>query len=485
MPGRTTKIDKPKGDITVACHRCGTTRETGMSKDGKRPLLGRGWRSVGDGPHAGLWCEECWKDAFVPRSITIPVSGPVGIVRPGNRREVIIDPADWKGLRLVLRECWRQSTSVANWAVTELARADSPRTAEMDKLPPAPSVYLYPGAKLVAPGMDSQAIIAILNNVTLNYKAKRYDVMWLRKAAFPSYRYPYPYLVDRDGWNPVKDPKSGRPAVSVRLGGQRWILRLAGGFRNRRKIDGWKRIFNGEAIAREIAIESDPVTKSDHRSGITAKEPGGGQTQFRRVMVRISAWLPRQKLVAEPGNVMLCKTSATAFLAYQVGSDGEPRYVYGDHVRRWRNQSAERNRRFAHDMKHEKRWTANQRRAMRRRQDQHRIKFQNRMDTFLNEATKVVAEYAYRQKVAKVIFDMSDQGFGGSDFPWFMLKELMARKLHERRIDVEIIGYKDTQKEAIDNSEAEQATCLPRVRKRNSSRRGQTGTKLSVGSDGA
>lgn len=477
MPAKR-KPDEPAPEVTIECHRCGDRRQAKLGRDSKTPLVGRGWKSIDDGPHAGLWCEACWKKTFVPRSITIPISGPVGIVQSGRRRDPVIEAAEWKDLRLALRQCWQWSTAVANWATLELVKADTPRTPEMTKLGPAPKPYLYPGAKLVAPGMDSQAIIAVLNTVQRNYFARRLDVLWKRDASLPCYRYPYPYIVDRDGWEPVKAPATGRPAIRVTLAGKKWILQLAGGFRNRRKIDGWKRIFAGECIRRELAIEGKTVTRSAHRSGLPDKAPGGGQSAMTRVVVRISAWFPRQEVNQEPGNVLEVRTGSNAFLSYRVSGDEQYRHIHADHVRRWRNQYMQRSRRFAHDMKFEKRWPSRVRRQMGRRQEQDRTKFANRMDTWLNEVTKIVATYAYRRRCAKVVLDMTDQSFAQDGFPWFKLKQLMEQKLDERRIAAEIVGYKDDEKD-----EGETPADVPGVRRRGAGSRRKASAGLSARAD--
>lgn len=478
MAKRATSESIP---ATIRCHKCGKAREVKMSADGKRPLCPKSWKDIIDGPYAGVWCDGCWDAEFVPRSITIPVVGPVTVGR-GKAKPVA---AEWKDLRAALKKCWGWSTDVANWATMELMKWDPPRTAAAEKLGPAPTrtnPYLYPGVELIAPGMDSQAKIAVLNTVLHNYKAKRYEVIWLRKAKFPTYglNKPYPYVVDKDGWKPTKSPKDGRPCILVSLAGEKWTLLLAGGFRNRRKIDGWKRVFSGEAIRREIAIEARTVTASAHRSGTASKAPGGGQAKSQRVMVRISAWFPRKEANQVSDKVMECRTGGAAFLSYRIGSDGAYRHIYADHVRRWRNQDAERNRRFAHDMKREKRWTSRARRAMEGRREKDRAKFRNRMDTWLNEATKIVAEHAYRRKACRVVFDMTDRSFAPGGFPWSKLKKLMECKLGERRIAIEVVGYKDEAGEG----ENEEATRVPRMQAAGRRGGGNASAGLSARADG-
>jgi hypothetical protein len=432
------KQAKPTGTTTLRCRECSVEAEAKVGRKGA--LCPRGWHNVPEkeaSAHAGFWCADCWKETFVPRSITIPIAGPDQ------------SSGSWEDLRKSLRQCWDWSTAVANWLTTELARLDTPRSVEATKLGAAPKFYEYPHVKDVAPGMDSQAIIAVTNTVKRNYNEKRFDVLWSRTAAFPCYDWPYPYAIDADGWKPIQDPTDKRPAVRVRLAGQVWILRLAGGLRNRRKIDGWKKVFSGQAIKRECAILAKTVTKSDHRNGTTSKANSGGRRRVERVMIKISAWFPRKEANYAPADeprTMVLKTSGDSFLSYRIGDTGEWRSIHADHIRRMRNQHFARSTRFAQDKKYERRWPKRVLRQMLERQEDQCRKFNDRMNSWLHEVTKIVAEYACRRKITHVVIDLRNRSFGGDRFPWFKLRSLIEYKLHERRIayeyvdDIESVG---------------------------------------------
>lgn len=454
MAKKNQKTSEKSGlTVVIKCGKCGIEAEAKVGKKG--PLNPRGWSNISDKeslPYQGFWCEACWDDTFVPRSITIPIVGP----SPSS--------GTWEELRKTLAQCWNWSTAVANWATTELARHDTPRTAAATKIAPMPKLYLYPGIQDVAPGMDSQAKIAMLNTVQRNYAQKRFQVLWSRDASFPCYDWPYPYAMDADGWKPVLDPGDNRPSIAIRLAGKHWILRLAGGFRTRRKIDGWKKVFGGQAIKRECAILAKIVTASDHRNGTSTKANSGGRRRIERVMVKISAWFPRKDAnrtpIDEP-RAMMVKTAGDSFLSYRIGDTGLWRSIHADHIRRMRNQHFAVMARFARDKKHEKRWPKRILRQMLERQEDQCRKFNDRMDSWLHEATKIVAEYAYRRKVTHVVIDLRDQSFGGERFPWFKLKSLLEYKLHERRIVHEYVA----DSEPIAKVDAEEAPAVQGVRK--------------------
>lgn len=406
----------------IKCGNCDATQDAKPSKKGEAKLP-PGWKS-----HGGkIYCKTCKNKMFMLRSITIPVSGPVG--------------ADWNDLREALKKCWEASTALANWTVTELARHDTPRTPDQVKISKAPNEYLYPAARKVVPDMTPTSLNSLIRTVQQTYNKKRFDVIWLRKASLPYYRYPFPYPVHNQAWKCVRGT-GGEPCVELPLAGKKFVLRLAGGFRQRRKIEAFWKIYGGLAIPGELAILGQEVTKSAHRNGTTNREPGGGCKVHSRVMVKLVAYFPKEESKKDVDKVMYCKTTGGAFFEYKVGSDGEPRYLYADHVKRWERQHSERNRRLAHDMKYEKRWPTEVRKKVNESQDKRSSKFHDRINTFVHEATKMIAEYAKRQRVCKVIYDDANKSFSKT-FPWFQVKEKLKYKLDERGIDVVILSKEE------------------------------------------
>ncbi len=93
---------------------------------------------------------------------------------------------DWKALRPVLAAAFSAATRVANWSVRELAKADVTRTAEMKKMPPMPRVYLYPGARALAPELDPSSVVELLHAVQGRYRGQRCDLGWLCRSSPPS-----------------------------------------------------------------------------------------------------------------------------------------------------------------------------------------------------------------------------------------------------------------------------------------------------------
>lgn len=375
--------------VAIQCDACEQAREAKPTKAGAARLP-RGWKRLGE----RVYCDRCWRASFVLRAITLPIAAPLD--------------GDWKELRAALRECWSNATQLANWAVTELAKADVVRTPDLDKLPPMPQVYLYPGAREVLPDMDTGSVVSLLQSVEQRYRKSRFDVIWRRAASLPTYRYPTPYPVHNQRWS-VREEEGRGLILSARLAGQRWDLVLKTGGRGRQRA-AVRRLIAGEAAAGELAIY----------------ERGSN------VMAKMVMWLPREGRQRERSGTLYVRTVEDAVWEYRV-DDGEPRFLYADHVRQWLAAYRRRSERAAHDLKHEKRWPGRERERMRRDLEPMRRKHHARMDSWTHEATAMLVAYAVRQRVAALVYD--DQITSYADLPWAELRTKLSYKLNGAGIE--------------------------------------------------
>jgi len=399
--------------MTMLCSHCQAEKTT------KTDRLPPGWKRFRD----MTWCEACWGKSYILRAVTIPVVGPLD--------------GEWADLRTALKACWASATTVANWAVTEMARNDTPRVTGAERLAKAPKLYLYPGARQAAPECNPQSVTAVLHAVEKRYRAKRLATLWQRSESFPLYRYPVPYPVHNQGWSAVHGPHE-EPCISVRLGDRRWSLRLRGGAEFRRQLKVWRQIKDGEALQGELALIGQLVTDSDHRNGIVQRDAGGGPRKTTRIMAKMVAWVPRHGPQAMEG-ILHVKTSHPAFIVYHVGTNGEPKHVHAEHVKRWEAQHRRRLQNMADDLKHEKRWPAETRRNMLAAQDRWCKKYRDRMSTFCHEVSAVITGFATRQHVATVSLDTTDRSFC-ERFPWHELIEKCRYKLDAVGIALEVIN---------------------------------------------
>lgn len=367
---------------------------TGKTVEARTDRLPRGWKRLGDATYS----PEGWRERYVLRAVTLPVVSPVD--------------ATWEEFRNALRTAWADTTAVANWAVRELLKADVVRTPDLEKLPPMPSLYLYPGAREIAPDLSTQSVVSTLQAVEQKYRAARYDMIWRRATSPPSYRYPTPYPVHNQAWKALVGP-DGEALVSFPMGGRRWTLRLRGGPQFRRQLGQHRQIASAEALRGELAIYQ--------RDGL--------------VMAKLVAWLPRtERKGRSEGCTMVVRTSEGALLLYQVEGDRERKSVQ-DQVRRWTAEHRRRLQGLSDDRKREKRVPAERLRAMQEQSDAWVRKHRRRIDTVLHQVTAEVAGVAERRGVTRAELDIEDRGYVES-FPWHRLVERLKWKLDEAGVVV-------------------------------------------------
>lgn len=387
--------------IDILCARCARAQQTKPTAKGE-PRLPRGWKREFGGD---VWCAACWRTAYKLRAVTIPVSGPVD--------------GTWDELRAALSAAWGHSTTVANWAVRQLLQHDIVRTPAMDAMPDYPMVvggkrlYLYPGARAVAPDMDTGSVVALLQAVERRYRARRYHVIWRQREAPPTYRYPTPYPVHNQRWSVAWEAATERgdvlPVVTVRLGGSPWKLRLRGGARFGRQLGAARLIADGTAVQGELSIYQ--------------RGPD--------VRCKMVAWLPRK--AARVGTETLrVASNRESLLAYWVDGSDEVRRYHADHMVRQVRAHERRLQRLREDGAPEV-----DREATRARMGVLARKMRARLDAVTHEASAVIAGYAARRGCALVVWDDTDRSYAPS-FPWHALVERVGYKLDERGIRLEV-----------------------------------------------
>jgi hypothetical protein len=208
--------------------------------------------------------------------------------------------------------------------------------------------------------------------------------------------------------------------------GERFTLRLRGGWQMKRQLGAFGQIVRGEAIPGELALYRVRANGSDHRNGMQDRSPGGGQRQYWRIMAKLVAWLPRQPAKERKGR-MIVRTQDDCFC--RVACPGREDWVLNaDHVRRWVAQHRRYLQRMAEDLKFEKRWPAKVRQQMVESQERRCLKQRHRIETWCRQATATIANFADRQGVEQVEYDDSVCGYLPS-FAWGTFWALLGFKL--------------------------------------------------------
>ncbi len=394
---------------SLRCSDCSKEKYTKPTVKGS-PRLPSGWKRRDD----EVYCNHCWRKRYIIRAVTIPVAGPVG--------------REWSDLRTALAECWQQSTELANWAVTELAKADVVRTAADKRLPPMPHVYLYPAARGRVPKMDSMSVVAVLHAVEQRYRKSRLDVVWRSEAALPRYRYPVPYPIHQKGWRPRRG-QNGEALIDLRLASEPFTLRLRGGHEYRRQLGAFAEIVSGDAVQCELALYRQRASGGDHRPGVEDRDTTRSQRVHYRVMCKLVAWLPRQESNRTRTGTLLLRTAPDSFWIAEVNSR-DPWVIYADHVRRWVAQHRRALDRLAQDSKQSNHLPEQMRRQIADRREMIVERHRRRTETWCHQAAAMVASYANRLGLTDVRYDDTIRSYV-SEFPWYRLRAMLQTKLDE------------------------------------------------------
>lgn len=348
------------------------------------------------------------------RAVTFPIVDCVG--------------AEWKDLMASLHTMWRASTALANWAVCELAKNDIRRKEADKKLGKMPPLYLYGHAKKKFHGWKSwqSAYVCastLLRKVERKYRQSRFAIVWRGDEVLPTFRYPYPYPVHNQAWEPLW--YDGRPAIRFNLDGKGWTLRLKDGAEFRRQIGMFRQMLGSDPVKRgELSI---------HRKG-------------KHVLAKLIAHFPKPE--AKSGHTILVRTDPNAFWVCE--RDGNREWILNaDDVRR----SVEAHRcflqRISEDGKAERRSGGTLGRNTEKARQLRCDKQNNRLDSKTHEFTAMLVKFAQRQGAGIVIYDDGCRDYL-ANFVWHSIKTKLAYKLEAAGIQFVHQGGDDSaaQKEA-------------------------------------
>ncbi len=371
----------------IRCQNCGAEAGSKLDRLG-RLKFPRGWKRDGE----GFTCRTCWEQRFTLRAVRFTVVTTVDAQQ---------NDAFWTALRA----SWRMSTSLANWCIVEAAKSDFVRLPAMEKPPPYKAPYLYPLARKLLPELSTAAVVAILNTVQAQYRKARFDVLWLGRAALPTFRYPYPYPLGKAAWSARWLNETDRvPVISVTLCGTRFEVRLKGGPGFHPQRQDFSDLIEGKAQPCEMAL----YQRGDH------------------LMAKLVMWCPKVIRAANEGPTLSVATDAKSLLvAAHSERQTELWRFNADHVRRWVAEYGRVLGRLQEDSK-ASRWTkqicdpaAYRERIVRKHQD--------RMQTVVHQATAAALAQALRIKARGILYDGREQSYIPT-FPWARLALLLEQK---------------------------------------------------------
>jgi hypothetical protein len=383
---------------TISCVACHVSRAVPATRDGGARTP-RGWKTL----RQQSYCPACKHSAYSLRALILPVSGP--------------DGASWAELRGKLRELWAATTHCSNWIMTELYARDVRRQPHDQRLPAMPRIYLYPEARQLFPNLSAQAVAALAQEVQRRYRARRYDLLWTRASSLPTYRYPVACAIPAQAWSLHEDEESW--TVSLRLGDERWRLRLRGGPHMRYHSQRLHQILEGEAEKGSVTIYETAARGTSHRNGSTP--------HATRVMLKIAAWLP--KAPAASGTATLrVRTHPSALLF------ADPDwYIDPGPLRGVLAADARRRKSIIANLGLERGQPRRRRQGIEKALSELSRRSRQRLAEACRTYAAHLAAYAKRRNAGDVHYDDSIRS-ALPHFPWEQLRRRVAEKLDEHHI---------------------------------------------------
>lgn len=407
--------------VAIVCSACEKSVSVKPTKKGA-PRPPRGWKHHRD----SYYCKPCWAKLYRIAAVTFPVAEPL---EGGTRDEM------WSAMR----QCWAESTALANWSLNELAKADRPRMPADEKLLKPEPIYLYGIASERYPGWAKwagcyAAAQSLMHAVEQKYAKRRLEVIWRSSAALPTARYPQPYPVHNDSWKPIWHETTGEsgqvmkvPAVRVSFGGRRWLLRLRGGHEMKRQLGSFSKLVSGEAVKGELALYRVGSSQGAHRSGGKEKSAGGGSASRTRLMCKLVAWLPRETRERPRIGPLEVRTARNCLWVAMHGERDRPWLLHANYLRGLIRGYNKRLQALSDDTKAERR---RPRRAKRQYQD-HMDKIKHRqhcrMKSAIERVGAMLVNYADRCGASAITYNDEERRYC-EEFPWAQLRDTVARQ---------------------------------------------------------
>lgn len=420
-----TKTRKPPTHTCDGCKSGGA----GKKARGGGLAIPPGWKN-----HQGkLLCKKCLQQRFVLRAMELPV---VGVVEGGT----------WEEFVTALRDAFRMSTDLYNWAMRQLLVRDFQRTPGMSKIPawePVDLYKLYNQEGCPVGNVATSTRVCVFDQARKDYVGRRrVPALWLGTENLPLKRYPAPFPVHVGGWKAEWRQIDGKrtPCVSLRLhsgeDGPRWVLRLACGRPHRRQLLDFVRILRNDAIVGQLELYERGCgqTQRNCPTSATKRAPGGASRKHRRLMLKFVGRFPRSERTDCSG-VLVLRTDPNAFLvAEHDGRAVRPWILNHDDVtRRDQEMRAMHQKhkdwlqRLREDMKLERRTHAGSRQQIldcfQRRCDKHA----RRMKTWIDQTVAQVVGYCRRRRIAAVLYDDGIRTWC-EQFPWAHLRTTLRTR---------------------------------------------------------
>jgi hypothetical protein len=249
-------------------------------------------------------------------------------------------------------------------------------------------------------------VASLEQTVGRKYRAKRFEVIWTHRSSLPAMRYPQPCPVPNQAWG-FSFNEGGQPVIDVRLGDQRWQIRLKSGARYRRQITG----------LRNMADQGEMALYKAHDGAL---------------LVKLVGWIKRPSPAPRNPDAALIVRTGKDHLLSALDLKEERLWVENcDHIPRWIAEHRKQLQRWSEDQKAEQRPVP----TFAERREAEVSKYHRRMNTAIQEVAAHVANFASRRRYGRIIY--SDRERFAEDFPYAALESRLRVVLDEKQIAFE------------------------------------------------
>lgn len=424
--------------IQVTCTSCSRATLVRALKFGA-PALPVGWTRVG----VDLMCGDCFGQRYVVRAIWMPVVSVAEGYDPewSNERCRL----GWRALRAALRESWRHAAGVYNLVLALLAASDTapllpgPKGPRLPKWSAMPMSELYGLARGRFPSLDSQSLASVIQNARAAYKNSRFARRVLCRQTLPEAtagRLPLPFE-EQD--SPLIATDGGSLLVRLRVTGQRFTLRLAGGPRHARAQGTLRDVIAGKLVRGQAKILERGAGKANRSGGGEARTNGGGSFRKTEIMFGVTVYMPRTPSIATGDTAMVIRTCAEKLLQIRIGREAEPWSLWDEQVRRRIAAHRAQLERLNCDATMERRLPASNRVGL----NDYRAEVCRRHSSWLNDychkVAAIIRGLARRRRVKRIEFDCTNKDFVES-FPWYKLASMIKDHCQMDGISIDFKG---------------------------------------------
>lgn len=393
------------------CAICAIERETATP----RP---HGWKAFLNGQ---LVCNRCLATRFHMRAVRFPIQ-----FLPDAPRSEAERASYYQRFHEDLKFCFRNGTRAKNLMVGMMFSHDV-ASAEDGQLPDryrGPDPYTLINDRFGDAFVGQKGTLSSLARVVYRTYIRCRQKVLYGEESLPIYRFPQPWPIRRQNWEPFGPEltEDGAPMVTLLVNGNRYraVLRVRG---FERQLASYERILANRAVPCELNIS---LGRNPANRGVTFFRRGqGGQRHRYPIIVTLATYLPfNGEQRGQTTGVLKVQTTRDHLLRAAMPGDNRCWELNRDDIARLIMTHRDDTRRLSEDAKAER----SLRRQARGKREERCRRHGEKMATIIHQCAAAVVNYAVRRRVSRIVYDDQIACLKFPSFPYYRLGELIEQK---------------------------------------------------------